>query len=61
MKPHTATELYLEDRARQVPGFGFTIVREGLSSESYDLYTAFFDPLVRSRSPMMDQALGLPE
>jgi uncharacterized protein YbjT (DUF2867 family) len=44
MQPHLMTEKYLEECVRQHPGFAYTIVREGLYSESYNLYTAFFDP-----------------
>ncbi|KAI8179077.1 Quinone oxidoreductase 2 [Colletotrichum sp. SAR 10_75] len=35
---------YLEDCRESHPGFDFTIIREGLYTESYPLYTAFFDP-----------------
>jgi uncharacterized protein YbjT (DUF2867 family) len=44
MKPHLSTEKYLEECIHLYPGFNYTVVREGLYSESYDLYTAFFDP-----------------
>ncbi|KAJ5988020.1 hypothetical protein N7481_003230 [Penicillium waksmanii] len=44
MQPHLMTEKYLEECVRQHPGFEYTVVREGLYSESYNLYTAFFDP-----------------
>jgi hypothetical protein len=44
MRPHIMTEKYLEECAQRRPGFMYTIVREGLYSESYGLYTAFFDP-----------------
>jgi uncharacterized protein YbjT (DUF2867 family) len=44
MKPHLDTEKYLEECVHLYPGFNYTIIREGLYSESYDLYTAFFDP-----------------
>ncbi|KAL4984437.1 hypothetical protein BDW68DRAFT_167053 [Aspergillus falconensis] len=44
MRPHLMTEKYLEECVHLHPGFAFTVVREGLYSESYDLYTAFFDP-----------------
>ncbi|KAJ5295613.1 hypothetical protein N7508_010434 [Penicillium antarcticum] len=44
MRPHLMTEKYLEECAQRHPGFSYTIVREGLYSESYNLYTAFFDP-----------------
>ncbi|KAJ0358356.1 hypothetical protein COL154_009264 [Colletotrichum chrysophilum] len=33
-----------EHRVESHPGFDFTIIREGLYTESYPLYTAFFDP-----------------
>ncbi|KAJ9220945.1 hypothetical protein DTO169C6_6758 [Paecilomyces variotii] len=44
MQAHLTTEKYLEECARLHPGFAYTIVREGLYSESYPLYTSFFDP-----------------
>lgn len=50
MRPHLATERYLDECTRQHPGFAYTIVREGLYSESYPVYTAFFDP----RNPVVE-------
>ncbi|KAB8230254.1 uncharacterized protein BDW43DRAFT_302533 [Aspergillus alliaceus] len=44
MQAHLDTERYLDDCTRRHPGFGYTVVREGLYSESYPLYTSFFDP-----------------
>jgi hypothetical protein len=44
MAPHIDTEKYLEKLAREVPGFGYTVIREGLYSESYPMYTSSFDP-----------------
>jgi hypothetical protein len=44
MATHIDTEKYIEKLAWAVPGFGYTVVREGLYSESYPLYTSFFDP-----------------
>lgn len=44
MKPHVATEKYLEELHRKDPALNYTIIREGLYSESYPLYTSFFDP-----------------
>lgn len=44
MRPHLQTEKYLEECAHRSPGFTYTVVREGLYSESYGLYTAFFNP-----------------
>ncbi|KAJ5619855.1 hypothetical protein N7510_003839 [Penicillium lagena] len=44
MRAHLDTEKYLEECRQEHPGFAYTIVREGLYSESYPLYTAFFDP-----------------
>ncbi len=44
MKPHVATEKYLEKLHHKDPVFNYTIIREGLYSESYPLYTSFFDP-----------------
>ncbi|KAG6981982.1 Quinone oxidoreductase 2 [Fusarium oxysporum f. sp. conglutinans] len=44
MQAHLDTEKYLETCRQNNAGFAYTIVREGLYSESYPLYTAFFDP-----------------
>ncbi|THV53862.1 hypothetical protein BGAL_0040g00230 [Botrytis galanthina] len=44
MRAHLDTEKYLSDCTRTHPGFAYTTVREGLYSESYPLYTSFFDP-----------------
>ncbi|CAG7934140.1 unnamed protein product [Penicillium olsonii] len=44
MQAHLDTEKYLEQLSDKNPGFGYTVVREGLYTESYPLYTAFFDP-----------------
>jgi len=44
MRAHIDTERYIEQLSKQYPGFAYTVVREGLYSESYPLYTAFFDP-----------------
>ena len=47
MRAHIDTERYLKQLSTDIPGFVFTVVREGLYTESYPGYTAFFDP----RSP----------
>ncbi|KAJ5666349.1 uncharacterized protein N7477_008797 [Penicillium maclennaniae] len=44
MQAHLDTEKYLEHLSQTKKDFGYTVVREGLYSESYPLYTAFFDP-----------------
>jgi hypothetical protein len=44
MAAHLDTEKYLEKLSWAVPGFAYTVIREGLYSESYPLYTSFFDP-----------------
>lgn len=41
MGAHIATEKYLAD---QVPRIQYTCIREGLYSESFPIYTAWFDP-----------------
>ncbi|XPS81055.1 hypothetical protein M3J09_012998 [Ascochyta lentis] len=43
MQAHLDTERYLAHRARDIPGFTYTIVRQGLYTESYGLYLAFLD------------------
>ncbi|KAF7595956.1 hypothetical protein BBP40_004102 [Aspergillus hancockii] len=45
MQAHLDTERYLDECTQRYPGFGYTIIREGLYSESYPLYTSFFDPM----------------
>lgn len=44
MQAHLDTEKYLEECRQNHADFAYTIVREGLYSESYPLYTSFFDP-----------------
>ncbi|RAL03008.1 NAD(P)-binding protein [Aspergillus ibericus CBS 121593] len=44
MQAHLDTERYLDECTRRHPGFEYTVIREGLYSESYPLYTSFFDP-----------------
>jgi uncharacterized protein YbjT (DUF2867 family) len=43
MQAHLDTEKYLAQRATDIPGFTFTVVRQGLYTESYGLYLAFLD------------------
>ncbi|KAL3469809.1 hypothetical protein BJX99DRAFT_240639 [Aspergillus californicus] len=43
MLAHLATEKYLAQLHDKNPQFTYTVVREGLYSESFPLYTAFFD------------------
>jgi hypothetical protein len=43
MQPHLDTEAYLAQRAATTPDFTYTAIREGLYSEAYPIYTAFFD------------------
>ncbi|PYH90908.1 NAD(P)-binding protein [Aspergillus ellipticus CBS 707.79] len=45
MKPHLTTEQYLAECIKTNPRLSYTVIREGLYSESFLLYTAFFDPL----------------
>lgn len=54
MGAHLDSEAYLENLAKDDPAFSWTTVREGLYSESYPIYTAFFDvenPSTRIRIP----------
>lgn len=46
MQAHLDTEAYLDELARSPahPNFTYTIIREGLYSESFPMYTAFFNP-----------------
>jgi hypothetical protein len=44
MQAHIDTEEYLQQLSQSRPEFGYTVIREGLYTESYPLYTAFFDP-----------------
>ncbi|KAK2024404.1 NAD(P)-binding protein [Colletotrichum zoysiae] len=43
MQAHLDSERHLAEAAASDPGFTYTAVREGLYSESYPIYTAFFD------------------
>ncbi|CRL23078.1 NAD(P)-binding domain [Penicillium camemberti] len=43
MLAHLATEKYLAQLHDQNPQFTYTVIRQGLYSESFPLYTAFFD------------------
>ncbi|KAI6361103.1 hypothetical protein MCOR25_006568 [Pyricularia grisea] len=43
MQAHLVTESHLKFLAANNPKFTFTSIREGLYSESYPIYTAFFD------------------
>lgn len=43
MRAHLDTEAYLARLAHEDPSFTYTVIREGLYSESYPIYTAFFD------------------
>lgn len=44
MQAHLDTERYLEECRQKHADFAYTVIREGLYSESYPLYTAFFNP-----------------
>ncbi|KAI8189020.1 Quinone oxidoreductase 2 [Colletotrichum sp. SAR 10_75] len=43
MQAHLDSERHLTEAAASDPSFTFTSIREGLYSESYPIYTAFFD------------------
>jgi uncharacterized protein YbjT (DUF2867 family) len=43
MQAHLDTEKYLAELASQDSSFSYTSIREGLYSESFPIYTAFFD------------------
>ncbi|KAI8682323.1 NmrA domain-containing protein [Fusarium sp. Ph1] len=43
MGAHLDSEAHLKALTRKDPGFSWTSIREGLYSESYPIYTAFFD------------------
>ncbi|KAK4179294.1 hypothetical protein QBC36DRAFT_180429 [Triangularia setosa] len=43
MQAHLITEGYLRHLAETVPGFTYTVIREGIYSESTPIYTSFFD------------------
>lgn len=43
MGAHLDSEAHLQTLASQDPAFSWTTIREGLYSESYPIYTAFFD------------------
>lgn len=44
MQAHLDTEKYLASIAETDPTFTYTSIREGIYSESFPIYTAFFDP-----------------
>lgn len=44
MRAHLATETYLAEIRAHDPSFTYTIIREGVYSESFPLYTGFFNP-----------------
>lgn len=44
MQAHLDSEKHLASHARSDSGFTYTSIREGIYSESYPIYTAFFDP-----------------
>lgn len=44
MQAHLDSEKHLASHARADPNFTYTSIREGLYSESFPIYTAFFDP-----------------
>lgn len=44
MQAHLDSEKHLASHAESDPGFSYTSIREGLYSESYPIYTGFFDP-----------------
>jgi uncharacterized protein YbjT (DUF2867 family) len=44
MQAHLRTEAWLRELASRERKFTFTAIREGIYSESYPMYTAFFDP-----------------
>jgi hypothetical protein len=44
MRAHIDTEQYLQHMISKISGFTFIVIREGLYTESYPGYTAFFDP-----------------
>lgn len=43
MQAHLDTERYLAKIAAEIPSFSYTIVRQGLYTESYGMYLAFLD------------------
>jgi hypothetical protein len=62
MQAHLDTEKYLAEVAAQDPSFTYTAVRVGLYSESFPLYTAFFDlksPLNEIKIPHDGSAPGI--
>lgn len=48
MQAHLDCEKHLASHAQADPGFTYTSIREGLYSESFSLYLAFFDPKAAS-------------
>lgn len=62
MLAHLTTERYLARIHDENPGFTYTVVRQGLYSESFPIYTAFFDlgaPASEVRIPHDGEGPGL--
>ncbi|BGP30824.1 hypothetical protein JCM10296v2_002581 [Rhodotorula toruloides] len=62
MAAHLRTEKYLREVQAQDSSFGYTIVREGIYSESTPIYTAFFtlsDPSAQIKIPHDGSGLGV--
>ncbi|KIW12058.1 hypothetical protein PV08_09332 [Exophiala spinifera] len=51
MQAHLRTEAWLREVAnREGDGFTFTVIREGIYSETWPMYTSFFDPRAGNNS-----------
>lgn len=44
MQAHLRTEAWLRELSRERSSFSFTVVREGIYSETWPMYTSFFNP-----------------
>lgn len=56
MQAHLATESHLQHLAETYPeSFTYTVIREGIYSESTPIYTSFFDPRDPSPSSTLDK------
>lgn len=62
MQAHLDTERYLAELAAEIPSFTYTVIRQGLYTESYGLYLAFLDlnnPLAELKIPHDGKGPGI--
>ncbi|KAK4166998.1 hypothetical protein QBC43DRAFT_312758 [Cladorrhinum sp. PSN259] len=60
MQAHLATEAHLRHLAETTPGFTYTVIREGIYSESTPIYTSFLDPRFPDASTINGGEIWIP-